>query len=98
MIANENSQLGIVLLYSSIIIGLTRYKKTFSKYNTCAEIDLVDPSDDPDEEDIEDEQLEEDPENNDVDDDDDDDEDLASREEALMQFTNFISSVIDEAH
>ena len=56
----------------------------------------MDPSDDPDEEDIEDGQLEEDPKNDD--DDDDDDEDLEIREEALMQFTNFISSVIDEAH
>ncbi|XP_063684324.1 uncharacterized protein LOC134818601 isoform X2 [Bolinopsis microptera] len=70
--------------------SLTRYQKTYSKFKTCAEINLIDPIDDPDE-DVD--EVVSSPPEGEEDKSDDDDDNLEEREEFLVQFADFVSSV-----
>ena len=81
-------------IISGSFLGLIRYQKTYSKFKTCAEINLVDPTDDPDEE--VDEVDESPPEGEELEDNSDDDDDLEEREEFLVQFADFVGSVVRE--
>jgi len=80
-------------IISWYFLGLIRYQKTYSKFKTCAEINLVDPTDDLDDEIDE---VDESPPEGEEQEDKSDDEELEEREELLVQFVDFVGSVVHE--